>query len=181
MSIDNGAWRIKSFSYLYILLSNILAQLRPIGQRTNGPILRWSNYMDHFQCENPQITTLRWLWRKLILVCMACGKKEKEWGTQVCERKHARMRARPMCSRMFEFPHPSPFYYLPCRLVLSWLILTFLLSLKEKNFKIPTPPFISLLNVCLKNICNLIYLHKNMSWFMCIEYLSQCLVVHSCQ
>ena len=27
----------------------------------------------------------------------------------------------------------SPFYYLPCRLVLSWLILTFLLSLKDKT------------------------------------------------
>ena len=113
--IDNGAWRVKSFSYLYILLSNILAQVRPIGQWTNGPILRWSNNMDHFQCENRKITTLRWLWRKPILVCMACVKKEKEWGTQVCERRHARRSARPMCSRMFEFPHPSPFYYLPCR------------------------------------------------------------------
>ena len=155
--IDNGAWRVKSFSYLCILLSNILAQLRPIGQWTNGPILRWSNNMDHFQCENLQITTVRWLWRKPILVCMACVKKEKEWETQVCERRHARRRARPMCSRMFEFPHPSPFYYLPCRLVLSWLILTFLLSLKEKSFQISTPPFfylVSLLNVCLKNICN---------------------------
>ena len=56
---------------------------------------------------------------KPILVCMACIKKEKVWGTQVCERRHARRRAPPMCSRMFEFPHPSPFYYLPCRLVLS--------------------------------------------------------------
>ena len=28
--IDNGALRVKSFSYLYILLSNIFAQLRPI-------------------------------------------------------------------------------------------------------------------------------------------------------
>lgn len=120
--------------------------------------------MDHFQCENLQITTLRWLWRKPILVRMAYVKKEKEWGTQVCERRHARRPARPMYSRMFEFPHPSPFYYLPCRLVLSWLILTFLLSLKEKSFQIPTPPFfylVSLLNVCLKNICNSIYLQEN--------------------